>query len=159
MKVYAFLLIPFLADSASTRHSAAPELAGVWQLRIEVSVDSASRNRKPSAITGNVALLGNPSYGAYEWVTALNATYFGVFTWNKELFELPSQIRGALDDQFWEVAAETQHGDSVKITLRPRLIHGSMILSGRFEGETIRGAVSVQGYGLSNAGAFVLRRR
>ena len=163
MRHYTLPLLALLSGvprgGVSSRSASNHELLGTWGLRIEAgSQDSASRAKTSSVIRGSIALLRTPSYGAYEWVTAVHATHFGVFMWDKELFELPPTIRGAIADQLWDAVGSTRARDSVEIVLRPALTHGSIILRGRFEGDSIEGTISVQGYGLADAGKFVLHR-
>lgn len=160
---YHFVLVALLGSLTGARPLAqigsGHELSGMWRLRIETARDAGSQNQESSRIRGEVALLRTPSYSNYEWVTAVDATHFGVFTLDKEVFQLPPMMRAALTDEFWAAAGKFHGADSVEIILRPGLIHGSVVLSGRFDGDSIRGVVAVQGYALAEAGTFVLSRR
>lgn len=154
----AFLGIARSSSCQDLKGRSPSQLSGVWSMQLfrDDTLPLSPLQRAKATHRGQLALLKVPSSLGRQWLSLSNATHFGVFTLETELFPLPPGILAGLGDKLWSAAAR-QFDDSIVVVLRPDLSHGALVLSGRFVADTITGDLTVTGYGTHRVGSFTLR--
>ncbi len=161
---------------ASLRRAAPVRLRldGSWAARFElldVGSDSIRKARRPTASTVAGTLWFSRSVpppladvpverDRYVWtVFGRSEVDFSPFFGGAVAEDVSTTVLGPVDDSFErEVAATVFDGDSVQVSLVPRISHGGVSFAGRLHGDSIVGRWDERAYCCGASGRVVLRR-
>lgn len=73
--------------------------------------------------------------------------------------DVSTTVMGGGRSLLFEVVAQLESGDSVRLTVIPRMSHGGLSLLGKMQGDTIRGVWEQNAYCCGATGSFVMSRQ
>jgi len=143
------------------------DLRGRWNITLQLDSPGARQPRpKARSVTGEVNL--GPRYLASErdddldslvhLVRGLHQVDFTPFFGAPVARDVTTSVFGDGLDLLHEVEGSVPAGDSVSITVIPRMTHGSLSMSGRIRADTIRGRWWQNMYCCGAEGRFVMTR-